>query len=136
MSRGYASYFSQFAQRSETLFIATCFYLHKIDTTSYANSNKGTWIVRLLGFYIAKGRFPTAIGKADGVPQFPSISGIEDISSRNDLEVVTVSCTIDGVEGTWIVRLLGFYIAKGRLPTTLAKRMVCHSFPSLVTPVT
>ena len=79
------------------MFIATCFYLlSKINTTSYANSNKGTWIIGLLGFYIAKGRFPTAIGKADGVPQFPIAGG------TNDMEVATIgNCTTDVIgEGT------------------------------------
>src|SRR5450759_4853418 len=38
------------------------------------NAEEGTWNAWHLSIHIAKGRLPTAIGKADGVPQFPITS--------------------------------------------------------------
>ena len=70
--------------------------LNKIDTASNANSFKRTWIVvGHLSLHISKEGLPTTICKADGVPQFPSIPGIVNICSSNDLEVVTIRCAIN-----------------------------------------
>src|SRR5439155_5870298 len=107
---------------THTCTIGNALLLNKIDTASNANSFKRTWIViGHLSLHIPKERLPTTICKADGVPQFPSIPGIVDICSSNDLEVVTIRCAIDGVEGTWVVGLLSIYISKERLPTTICK---------------